>query len=81
MANKKDLSFEAALESLEVKISRLESGELSLDASLTEFEEAVKLVKICNEKIECAKQKVRILTEGADGAITDAPFSVNENEA
>ena len=81
MANKKDLSFEAALSALEEALSKLEGGELSLDESLSVFEEAVKLVKICNERLELAKQKVRILTEGADGAITDAPFSVTENEA
>ena len=32
------------------------------------------LVKICNEKLECAERRVRILTEGADGVITDMPF-------
>ena len=78
---KKNLTFEEAMEALELAVAKLENGSLSLDESLVQFEEAVKLVKICNEKLECAKQKVRILTEGADGAITDAPFSVNENEA
>lgn len=71
---KNDMSFEAAMTELEVSVSKLESSSLTLDESITEFEKAVKLIKLCEEKLNTAKQKVRILTEGADGAITDAPF-------
>ena len=41
-------------------------------------EEAVKLVKICNEKLECAERRVRILTETSDGSVTDLPFEGND---
>ena len=77
----KNLSFEDAILKLEGAVSRLESGTLTLDESLSEFEEAVKLVKLCSEKLESAKQRVRILTEGADGTVTDAPFDAENNEA
>ena len=40
-------------------------------------EEAVKLVKFCTEKLDEAEQKVRILTESADGSITDLPFDTS----
>ena len=79
MACKKELSFEEAVAELEAAVDRLEGGELSLDASLLEFEKAVGLVKICTEKLENAKAKVRILTEGKDGCITDKPF-IQEND-
>ena len=78
MANKKDLTFEESIEALEASLAKLESGELTLDGSLSEFEEAIRLVKSCTEKLEDAKQRVRILTEGADGAVTDAPFAVDK---
>ena len=39
------------------------------------FKEAIKLVKFCNSELERAEQKVRILTEGTDGVITDEPFA------
>ena len=81
MTNKKDLTFEESIEALEASLARLESGELTLDGSLSEFEKAVGLVKYCSEKLEDAKQRVRILTEGADGAVTDVPFAVDKNEA
>ena len=75
---KNDVKFEEALEKLENSVKRLESGNMSLEDSLAEFEEAVKLVKVCNEKLELAEQKVRILTEASDGSVSDAPFDVSD---
>ena len=77
---KKNMSFEEAVESLEDIVRKLESGSLSLDESIKSFEDAVRLVKFCNEKLDSAEQRVRILTEGEDGAVTDTPFDAN-NEA
>ena len=76
---KKTLTFEEAMLSLEDIVKKLEGGGLSLDESLSSFENAVKLVRFCNEKLEAAEQKVKILVEGADGAVSDAPFE-NGNE-
>ena len=42
--------------------------------ALKAFEEAIALVKLCNSRLENAEQQVRILTEGADGVVSDAPF-------
>lgn len=77
---KKNIKFEEALLLLEDIVKKLENGSLSLDESLKKFEEAVELVKFCNSKLEAAEQKVRILTEGADGTVSDAPFDLNDNE-
>jgi exodeoxyribonuclease VII small subunit len=74
------MKFEEAMTSLEDIVKKLESGSLSLDESLEAFEEAVSLVKLCNRKLESAEQKVRILTAGDDGTITDLPFDAVENE-
>ncbi len=71
---KKNVTFEEAMLSLDNAVSKLESGTLSLDESLATFEEAVKLIKICNEKINSAEQKVKMLIENADGSVTDVPF-------
>ena len=72
------MSFEEAFSQLEDIVKKLEGGGLSLDESLEAFEKAVKLVKFCNEKIEKAEAKVKILIEGADGSVTDAPFDVTD---
>ena len=77
---KKDIKFEEAMASLNTAVNKLESGELSLDESLKVFEEAIALIKVCNDKLNTAEQKVRILIEAADGVTTDAPFDVNKNE-
>ena len=74
----KDIKFEAALEKLEAILLKLESGSLALDDSLSLFEEGVGLIKICNEKLDKAEKKVRILTEGEDGTVSDAPFISDE---
>jgi exodeoxyribonuclease VII small subunit len=74
----KNIKFEEAIEKLEAIVSKLETGSASLDESLSLFEEGVGLIKLCNEKLENAEQKVRILTESADGSVSDAPFINDE---
>ena len=75
----KNMDFETALLKLEDEVKRLESGNMSLDESIRAFEEAVKLVKICNEKLECAEQRVRILTEAATLGKSDELKGFKEN--
>lgn len=74
----KDINFEEAMTKLESEVKRLESGNMTLDESIAAFEEAVKLIRICNEKLENAERRVRILTEAADGSITDEPFDLTD---
>ena len=74
----KNIDFESALSKLEAEVKKLESGNMPLDESIKAFEDAVKLVKICNEKLEDAERRVRILTEGADGSVTDMPFDTSD---
>ena len=73
---KNNVTFEEAMRALDEAVSKLESGSLTLDESLATFEEAVKLVKVCNEKINSAEQKVKMLIQNADGSVTDVPFDV-----
>jgi exodeoxyribonuclease VII small subunit len=75
MANKiEDMSFEAALARLEAIVRMLESGNAALDESLSVFEEGIALVKMCNEKLESAEQKIKILTKAEDGTLIEADF-------
>ncbi len=73
-----EINFEEAIKKLEDEVKRLENGNMSLDESIASFEEAVKLVKICNEKLETAERKVAILTEMSDGTVTDLPFVIDD---
>lgn len=74
-----NIDFEEALANLEETVRLLEGGSLSLDESIKKYEEAIKYVKICAEKLEKAEQKIKILTESPDGSITDVPFIPDEN--
>ena len=71
---KKEIKFEEAIEKLEAIVRALEGGNLSLDESISAYEEAVGLVKICQKRLEDCEIKVRQLTESVDGTVTDIPF-------
>ncbi len=61
------LSFEDALLELEQTVARLESGELSLDESLTLFERGRRLAAHCGRLLDNAQLRIEQLTE--DGEI------------
>ncbi len=69
-----DMSFEAALARLESIVRMLESGNAPLDESLSVFEEGISLVKMCNEKLEAAEQKIKILTKGEGVELVEEDF-------
>lgn len=72
--NKNEVSFEAAIARLEEIVRSLDAGEAALDESLALFEEGVKLVKYCSNKLDAAEQTVKILTKGDDG-MTEQDFA------
>ena len=75
----KELKFEDGLKRLEEIVAKLESGNLSLDDSLKLFEEGVKLVHFCNERLAEAQQKVELLTKDQAGnVIGSQPFDSEE---
>lgn len=59
----KEMRFEEALARLEAIVRALEGGDAPLDKSLELFEEGVSLVKLCNAKLDGARQRVTLLTE------------------
>ena len=70
MAEEK-MSFEAAIARLEEIVRALESGSTPLDTALSLFEEGVSLVKLCNERLDGAEQKIRMLTFAPDGGVSE----------
>ena len=69
-AEMNELSFEQALARLEEIVRRMEAGEETLDGSLASFEEGIRLVRLCTERLDAAEQKIKLVTESADGVIT-----------
>lgn len=60
------LSFEQALEELNETVSRLEAGELSLEASLVLFERGQWLASYCQKLLDEASLKVEMLTNSGE---------------
>lgn len=53
--------FESALAALEALVAKMESGDLSLEASLEAYQHGVALSKVCQAHLSKAEQHVRIL--------------------
>lgn len=78
MAGKKKTEtpdFETALAELEGLVQRMESGELSLEVSLQEFERGVQLTRICQDALKTAEQRVKMLSASGD----EQDFPAGEN--
>ena len=70
-------SFEEQMENLEKIVAELENGELSLDESVSKFEEGIKISKECNKTLEEAEKKITILINN-DGETKEEEFKINE---
>ncbi len=71
------IHFEKSLADLEQLVSNMESGELSLEQSLSSFEQGVKLTRECQQALTLAEQKVEVLLKTESGFET-TPFDANE---
>jgi len=65
MTNKKENQavgdLDSSLQELESVVEQLESGDLSLEEALKQFERGVKLTRKCQTTLKKAEQKVEIL--------------------
>lgn len=59
----KSTKFEDALGELETIVGTLESGEQSLDDALAQFERGVSLARFCQQSLQDAEQKVKVLID------------------
>ena len=70
-----NLSFEDALKRLEAIVHRLESGEASLEESITLYTEGATLRARCEERLQAAQARIEKITLGPDGSPRGtAPF-------
>ncbi len=66
--------FEQALAALEALVEKMEEGDLSLEESLSAFEQGVKLTQDCQRALSEAQQRVQVLMQ-QDGATRLVPFA------
>jgi exodeoxyribonuclease VII small subunit len=79
----KPKKFEDELKDLETIVSQIDSGDLTLEESISAFERGVGLVKGLNHKLDEVERKVELLTRSAGGELRTAPFeeSIDEQPA
>ncbi len=71
----KDQRFEDALKRLEEIVQILEKGETSLDSSISLYDEGITLKKLCQEKLDSAEKKVKIISEGEGNKLVETEKS------
>jgi len=62
-----ELNFEAAMGRLEKIVEQMEYGKLPLEDLIVRYEEGMKLVKICQERLANAEQKIEIIARNSVG--------------
>ena len=71
---KKEVEFEAALKKLESIVENLETGDLSLEGALKQYEEGVRMADICSKRLSEAEKKVEVLMKTSSGKLKTTPF-------
>ncbi len=69
------------MERLESLVGEMESAQLPLDQLIARYEEGVKLVRLCQEKLDAAQQKIQIITRNAAGPAGLEDFSTGADES
>lgn len=72
------LKFEEALGKIEKIVAGLESGNLSLEESLAQFQEGVNLVKVCHQNLEQVEQKIEMLVNSAGEGVKVTEVKITE---
>src|SRR5947209_17986497 len=68
------LHFEGAMDRLEEIVDQMESGKMPLEELIVRYEEGMKLVKICQERLASAEQRIEIITRNNAGKPVVKPF-------
>ncbi len=76
MGEKQELTFEEMMSSLDECVKNLESEDISLEDSFHIYEQGMKLIKLCNDKIDRVEKKVLKLEQ--DGSLQEIEFDRKE---
>src|SRR5712691_13276160 len=60
-------NFEKAMDRLEAIVEQMESGKLPLEDLIVRYEEGMGLVKICQQRLASAEQKIEIIARNSAG--------------
>ncbi len=72
------IDFEQQLTNLESLVTALEGGDLTLEQSLSSFEQGIKIARECQQALQVAEQRVELLMKQGD-EIVSQPFVPENN--
>lgn len=70
--------FESSLKELEMIAEMLESGDMSLDESIRQFERGMRLARFCRKKLDEAEKRIEILQKSGGGRVESKEVNVDE---
>ena len=62
-----ELNFEKAMDRLEAIVEQMETGKLPLEDLIVRYEEGMNLVKVCQERLTNAEEKIEIIARNNAG--------------
>ncbi len=62
------------MDRLEEIVDQMESGKMQLEELIVRYEEGMKLVKICQERLASAEQRIEIISRNHAGKAVVRPF-------
>lgn len=69
------------MERLETLVTEMESAQVPLDQLIARYEEGVELLRLCQEKLDAAQQKIQIITRNSDSPSRLEDFSTGSDES
>lgn len=75
MTTNSNITFEEAYRELGEIVDQLESGELSLDQTLTLYERGRQLIGLCEGQLNAAELKINQLVSDSSGGVRTEPLS------
>ena len=64
ISNAKELTYEQAMEALEMVVRQLDNGELPLEDAIASFQNGLEYIKVCQEKLTAAEGKLAMFRNG-----------------
>ena len=77
---KKEVEFETALKKLESIVENLETGEMSLEQALKQYEEGVRMADICSKRLTEAEKKVEVLMKTGGGKLKATAYEEDSEQ-
>jgi len=62
-----ETTFEQAMDRLEEIVSTMESDRMPLDEMVTSYEEGMKLLQVCRQRIDSARHRIETISLNSDG--------------